>query len=241
MGSVYLACMDVELNATEARVLGVLIEKGATTPDQYPLSLNAVTNGCNQKSNRDPVTDFSEAEVTVALTGLKFKHLVGATTPAGSRVEKYRHNAAEHLKLDPAGVAVLAELLVRGPQTRGELRQRASRMKSIDSLDELAQVIGRLTEAGYVRQLPPAPGSRAERFGQLLTDEAPPEPLSGPGAAAPTPAGASAPAPAAPAAPMASGAPSGGLEGRVQSLEDEVATLRRQLSRLAEQLGEPLQ
>ena len=121
--------MDVELNAHEARVLGVLIEKCLTTPDQYPLSLNAATNGCNQKSNRNPMVDFSEAEVTVAITGLQYKHLAGASTPAGSRVEKYRHNAGAHFKIDDRDMAVLAELLIRGPQSPGELRTRANRMR----------------------------------------------------------------------------------------------------------------
>ena len=86
--------MAVQLNAHEARVLGVLVEKAMTTPDIYPLSLNAVTNGCNQRSNRDPEVDFSEAEVTVALTGLQMKHLAGGVTPAGSRVQKWRPGTA---------------------------------------------------------------------------------------------------------------------------------------------------
>ena len=223
--------MDVALNGHEARVLGVLIEKAFTTPEQYPLSLNAATNGCNQKSNRDPVTDFSEAEVTIALTGLKYKHLVGATTPAGSRVEKYRHNAQEHLQLDDQALAVLAELLLRGPQAKGELRQRASRMRAVASLDELQQVLGRLSERGFLRNLAPAPGSRAERYGQMLS-EGPTE-----GAVDGTPATA-APATAAPAS--STGAP-GDLGGRVAALEAEVNKLRAQLQRLAEQLGEPLE
>ncbi|MDA1264719.1 MAG: YceH family protein [Planctomycetota bacterium] len=229
-----------ELNAHEARVLGVLIEKAYTTPDQYPLSLNGATNGCNQKSNRHPVTDFSEAEVTVALTGLKFKHLVGATTPAGSRVEKYRHNALEHFKLDAQSVAVLAELLLRGPQSKGELRPRASRMRKIDSLEELQQVLDKLMETGYARRHPPAPGSRAERFGHCLSND-------------PTPAAGEA-SPAASRASAASGASvshatsaplpastGGGLESRVTQLEAEVERLRGHLVRLAEQLGETLE
>ena len=220
-----------ELNAHEARVLGVLIEKAYTTPDQYPLSLNAVTNGCNQKSNRDPVTDFGEAEVTIALTGLKFKHLVGATTPAGSRVEKYRHNALEHFKLDDQNVAVLAELLLRGPQSQGELRQRASRMRKIDSLEQLGQVINNLIATGFARRHPPAHGSRAERFGHCLSNDPTPAAEEA-SAAAPARSFTSAPLPAS---------TGGGLESRVTHLEAEVERLRGHLSRLAEQLGETLE
>jgi uncharacterized protein len=221
--------MDVALNGHEARVLGVLIEKGYCTPDQYPLTLNATTNGSNQKSNRHPVTDYSEAEVVIALTGLKFKHLVGASTPAGSRVEKYRHNAAEHLKLGDRELAVLAELLLRGPQAQGELRQRANRMRSIPGLDELSQVLASLMERGFVKRLPPAPGSRAERYGQLIGD-APP--------VAQTPA----PAPTATAAPATSPAHGGGsLGSRVEALEHQVTRLQAQLSKLAEQLGAELE
>ena len=123
----------------EARVLGVLVEKGYSTPDQYPLSLNAVANGCNQKSNRDPIVDFSEAEVRIALQGLRMKGFVGVSVPAGSRVEKWHHNAKETLKLEERDLAVLAELMLRGPQTAGELRGRAKRMRDIPNLEVLDQ------------------------------------------------------------------------------------------------------
>jgi len=222
--------MAVELNAHEARVLGVLIEKAMTTPDVYPLSLNAATTGCNQKSNRDPEVDFSEAEVTVAMTGLQMKHLAGGVTPAGSRVHKWRHNAKEVLGLDDREVAVLAELLLRGAQTAGELRTRAKRMRDIPSLEVLDEVVRSLTEKRYVRAVPPAPGSRAGRFAQTLaasrhldgtTDEH--APTLGGGARdheegpAPTPLGE-----------------------RVATLEAEVALLRKQLEALAGALGETL-
>ena len=123
--------MDISLNSHEARVLGVLIEKAYTTPDQYPLSLNGATNGCNQKSNRDPKVDFSEAEVRIALQGLRMKGLAGGAVLAGSRVEKFRHNAKEILKVGERAIAVMAELMLRGPQTAGELRTRAKRMLSL--------------------------------------------------------------------------------------------------------------
>lgn len=222
--------MAVELNAHEARVLGVLIEKAMTTPDIYPLSLNSVTVGCNQKSNRDPELDFSEAEVTVALTGLQMKHLVGGVTPAGSRVQKWRHNTKEVLGIDDRELAVLAELLLRGAQTAGELRTRAKRMRDLPSLDVLDQVLRSLTDKRYVRAVPPSPGSRAGRYVQTLAatrrldgqkDEdahahvgGVAEPEEGPG---PTPLGE-----------------------RVAALEREVAGLRKQLEALAAALGATL-
>jgi len=228
--------METELNAHEARVLGVLIEKAFTTPDQYPLSLNAATNGSNQKSNRNPVVDFAEAEVVVAFQGLQMKHLAGSTFPAGSRVEKWHHSAKEHLSLNDAELAVLAELMLRGPQAQGELRTRASRMRTIANLEELGQVLARLIDKGYVRRLAPGPGSRAERYAQTLAaglhpdGEAVPQAAPASVAAAAGPA-VSAPRPARPATP---------LEGRVDELERQVTRLRTQLADLAEKLGEPL-
>lgn len=229
--------MDLELNPHEARVLGVLIEKALTTPDQYPLSLNAITNGCNQKSNRDPLVDFSAAEVTVGLQGLLHKHLAGSGYPAGGRVEKHHHNAREHLSLDEHGLAVLAELLLRGPQAPGALRTRATRMQRFGDLEQLSRTLESLQAAGLVRRLPPAPGSRAESYVQLLApdlhlgEDLVPD-IPSPAPLAPTPAPSLAPSPA----------PGGStpLEARLTALETEVASLRRALAGLAEQLGEPL-
>lgn len=214
--------MDITLNGHEARVLGVLIEKGYTTPDQYPLSLNGATNGSNQRSNRDPVLDYSEAEVRIAMQGLRMKGLVGVSVPSGSRVEKYRHNAKEVLKCGEREIAVLAELLLRGPQTAAELKTRASRMREIASREALTEVLDALTKRGFARELP---GGRAPRWEQLLCSEA----------AAPEPAAvapSSAPAPAA-----APSQPAGGLEGRVAALEGQVAALTERLDRLSEELG----
>lgn len=213
----------IELDAQEARVLGVLIEKSLTTPDQYPLTINSATLGANQKSNRHPVVTFSESEVESTLRRLVLHHLAGGVKPAGSRVEKFRHNAEEVLGVDRDGVAVLAELLLRGPQTAGELRSRASRMAKLESLDLLSRVLSRLIEHEYVERLPPASGSRAERYVQLLS-----------------PGLHEYEAGAAPSAPAASAA-APALAERVVTLEEEVAKLRRQLEGLAEKLGEPLE
>ncbi|MFT7074599.1 MAG: hypothetical protein ACJA0P_000599 [Planctomycetota bacterium] len=239
--------MDISLNSHEARVFGVLIEKGYTTPDQYPLSLNATTNGCNQKSNRDPQVDFSEAEVRISLQGLQMKGLVGGSTQAGSRVEKHRHNAREMLKIGERAIAVLAELLLRGPQTAGEIRTRAKRMRDIASLEDLTPVLKELEAAGFIRELS---GGRATKFEQLLCGQlhpdggeapaartAPAFPHAGPPHAVPpesslpgaTPAGAPAAGP--------TGGPTGGLAERVEALESQVEALQTTVARLVEELG----
>lgn len=228
--------MALELNAHEARVLGVLVEKSFTTPDQYPLSLNAAANGSNQKSNRNPVVVFSMAEVTVALQGLQMKQLAGASFPAGGRVEKWRHSAKEHLGLDDRSLAVLTELLIRGPQAPGELRTRASRMCPVATLDALSQVLDGLIDKGFAKRVPPGAGSRVERFGQCLAASLHPDgedevPLAQPTAAPGAPSPSVAPGPA----------PLPGLGPRVAALELEVASLRRHLEELAEKLGEPLE
>lgn len=223
--------MELVLNPHEARVLGVLIEKAFTTPDQYPLSLNAITNGSNQRSNRDPVLDVSEAEVVVALQGLRMKQLAGSSFPSGSRVEKWRHNASEHLGLDGPALAVLAELLLRGPQAPGELRSRVNRMQPVASLDELGALLERLAAAGRVERRAPLAGSRAERYAQRL---APTLHLDGE-PEVPTPP---APPPRAPRAPAPRGDNS--LEARVESLEGELAELRQRFEDLARSLGEAL-
>ena len=205
--------MPDSLNSHEARVLGVLIEKAFTTPDQYPLTLNALTNGCNQKSNRNPKADYGEAEVTVALDGLRFKHIAGTLT--GGRAERWRHTALEHFDISECALAVLGELLLRGAQPRGELRTRASRMHPIGTLEELAETLNELQQAGFVQRIGPAPGSRAERWQQLLSEEDVQE-------AAPT------------EVPLPS--PSTRTH-QVPDLEARVTHLEQQLTLLAKQLG----
>lgn len=208
--------MEISLNGHEARVLGVLIEKAFTTPDQYPLSLNGATNGCNQKSNRDPVLDFSEAEVRVALQGLRMKGLVGVSVPSGSRVEKYRHNSKESLKLGDRALAVLAELLLRGPQTSGELRTRAKRMRDVSAPDALEEALGALEEHGFAK---PLPGGRATRWAQTICPELHPD-GGQPAPESPVPAAAPASAP-----------------DRLEELERRVDQLERTVQHLTAALG----
>lgn len=141
------------LSLVERRILGVLIEKAKTTPDVYPLSLNSLVTGCNQKNNRDPLLSLTDAEVEDALEAAAKKGLVSRIS--GSRVEKWRHLLYETWKADKVELAVLAELLLRGPQTEGELRGRASRMEPIDDLETLRQVVRRLAERKLVFYLGP--------------------------------------------------------------------------------------
>lgn len=133
--------MPVELNFNERRVLGVLIEKGFTTPEQYPLSLNSVVVGSNQKSCRDPMAFLDEEKALDSLESLQKKGFSTCVRTVGSRVDRWKHRFGETLTLDSKEVAILAELLLRGPQTEGELRQRASRMRPIETLEELEQQI----------------------------------------------------------------------------------------------------
>ena len=164
------------LSALEARVIGCLIEKQITTPDQYPLSINALTNACNQKSNRDPVLNLAEAEVQQLIDALVRKHLMIERSGFGSRVAKYQHcfcnTEFSGLKFTLQELAIVCELLVRGPQTPGELRTRAARMTPfVDSGDvesALAALAAR-AEGALVVQLPREPGRRDSRYAQLFT------------------------------------------------------------------------
>jgi uncharacterized protein YceH (UPF0502 family) len=215
----------IELTPDEARVLGVLIEKAMTTPDQYPLSLNAVVNGANQKNNRDPIMQMQENDAFTALEGLREKALVIRSDMVGSRVNRYKHSAGEALHARPAEIAILAELLLRGPQTLGELRGRASRMQPFATLDDVKNMLTALAtrDQPLVKELPPAPGSRAERYMQLLAPDAHPIVES---------AQATEDNSAATAAPLS-------ITTRVATLESEVASLRAVIRKLAESLGEP--
>lgn len=164
--------METTLNDVEVRVLGCLIEKELATPEYCPLTLNALTSACNQKSNRDPVMQLDEAEVVRSLDALRFKQLA-LLSAEGGRVPKYRHILAEKLRLSPAELAVLAELLVRGPQTVGELRTRAERMHPFADLAAVEQVMEELAARTppLVTKLPRQPGRKEQRYAQLFAGE----------------------------------------------------------------------
>jgi uncharacterized protein YceH (UPF0502 family) len=162
--------VEITLNDIEVRVLGSLIEKELTTPEYYPLSLNSLTNACNQKSNRDPAMALAEEEVVRALDSLRFKQLV-VLSADGGRVPKYRHLLAEKLGLMPAEQAIICELLVRGPQTAGELRTRGERMHPFGDLAAVEEVLRELMvrEAPLIALLPRQPGRKEGRYAQLFS------------------------------------------------------------------------
>ena len=230
-----LAGSMIELKPDECRVLGVLVEKAQTTPAQYPLSMNGIVVGCSQKSNREPIRDYSEEQAYTAIDSLTAKGLVIETHMAGSRVPKFRHNARETLNVATAQLVVFAELMLRGPQTEGELRGRASRMHPIESLESLHAVLDDLMsrQPPMVRKLPPASGSRAARFGQMLC------PNLHPVGAGPVPA-AAAPVTAAPVtvSDARESSDAAALSERVDRLESELARLRHAVEKMAESLGE---
>jgi hypothetical protein len=217
---------DIQLDPYEARLFGVLIEKALTTPEQYPLTVNAAMNGANQKSNRDPVLSLEEDQVVMALERLVQKYLARKVFPGNSRVEKYCHNGKDGLGLDAPELAIMAELLMRGPQTAGELRTRASRMQPIESLDQLMNILEPLIERGFVQRLPPASGSRTERYVQSLSPGLHPVDVLQSAYAG---AGSEAPGPATPAVNLAA---------RIDALEADIERLRQQCRALAAKLGQ---
>jgi uncharacterized protein YceH (UPF0502 family) len=160
-----------ELTPVEQRVLGCLIEKRWTTPEQYPLSLNALRLACNQLTNRDPVTDYDETAVREAAYRLSRYGLTRMASGHGSRAVKYRHLAEEALSLGREELALLAVLLLRGTQTPGELKARSERMASFDSLEDVDRVLEVLCERGYARRIPRRPGQKEDRFEHLLGGE----------------------------------------------------------------------
>ena len=168
--------MNLTLSADEIRVIGCLMEKAITTPDQYPLSLNALTNACNQKSNRDPVLEMSERDVQATVDALVRKHLVLEKSGFGSRVPKYQHRCCNtgfwSLEFTPQATAVLCELMLRGPQTPGELRGRASRMAEVHDVSEIEAVLQALAtreDGPFVVRLPREAGRRDSRYAHLFS------------------------------------------------------------------------
>ncbi len=218
------------LTPLEARVLGVLVEKQATVPDTYPLSLNALVNGCNQKTARDPVIEATESDVLVALDGLKSLSL--AFEGSGSRVVKYEHNMARVLQLPGAAVALLAVLMLRGPQTAAELRlncERLHRFADISSVEGFLEELA-TKEPQRAVKLARAPGEREARWAQLLTGEPPPVATGAPlrhWAAATT------------SGPEVSAGELAALKAEQTRLATEVEQLKTLVHRLAGELGVP--
>ena len=218
----------MEPDAAEIRVLGCLIEKQRTTPDAYPLTLNSLRLACNQSTNRDPVVDYDESEIRAALERLVRRKWATLASWSNRRAMKYRHTFDTALDLSDAQIALLDVLMLRGPQTPGELKQRSERLHGFAGLADVDQTLAELMERGLVRRLGRRPGQREERFAQLLGSEDEGEDAS---AAAP----ATAPVPAAAPDPTAASAEP--LADRVARLEDEVAALRSDLRALRDELG----
>ncbi|ENJ4475871.1 YceH family protein [Yersinia enterocolitica] len=213
--------MKHSLNAQEARVIGCLLEKQVTTPEQYPMSLNGVTIACNQKTNREPVMELSESEVQQTLDFLLKKHLI--RTQSGNRVMKYEHRFCNsefgNLKFSPAELAVMTTLFLRGAQTPGELRTRTSRMYEFSDVAETEEVLNQLSlrdDGPFVVRLAREPGKRESRFMHLLSGDI------------------------APLSSAVQSAPEGGrdLEARVAQLEQQVMALTRRLDEVLIQLDD---
>ena len=216
--------MRIELEPLEARVIGCMIEKQITTPDQYPLSLNALVSACNQKSNRDPVMSLDEPAVQRTLDALSRKHLVLERSGFGSRVPKYQHLFCNteygSLKLSSQELAIVCELLLRGPQTPGELRSRAGRMASFTDVSEVEATLQALLEresGPLVARLPREPGRRESRYMHLFSGEPPPRAAEEDRAAIES---------------ATSTGEGDSLADRVARLEEEVRQLRAELAEL---------
>jgi hypothetical protein len=212
------------LNEVEARVLGALLEKEITTPDYYPLSLNALVNACNQKSNRDPAMNLDDDAVRSALRALHDNSLARSVSAADSRVTKYEHRLQEAFNFDRREAAIFCELLVRGPQTPGELRSRAERMHHFDDLSEVQSALQRLMnrEPPLVKVLARQPGTKESRYIHLLCGDT--EPVT-------SPAEREAPAARRQSPEVANAG------NALPHLETEVAELRRDIADLKEQFA----
>jgi uncharacterized protein YceH (UPF0502 family) len=219
----------VGLDLLEARVLGCLIEKEATTPDVYPLSLNALVNACNQKNNRFPVMEVGEREVEGALDRLREKRLVTAFSGANARAIKYKHRFTDRFPVEPLAQAMLAELLLRGPQTTAGLRGNCERMVAVPDLAECENLLNHLTGGAepLVRKLSRQAGQKEARWAQLLTGEPAAEESAAAADAAREPLKVAVTLALPPE-----------VEARLAALESEVGTLKSELARLRASLGE---
>lgn len=210
----------VRLNPAEARVLGTLVEKEVTTPDYYPLSLNALANGCNQRSNREPVMDLDEDSIRQALHRLEDQRLAGPVRGTESRVTKYEHWLGEAFNLSRAETALLCVLLLRGPQTPGELRGRTERMHRFEEIDDVLGGLERLMQRDppLVAVLPRQPGTKESRYAHLLSGPVPSAPASSPSerAAAPVP----------------------NRDERMEKLEEKVAELESKIASLTSRIDD---
>lgn len=224
--------MNIRLTAIEARIIGALIEKQITTPDQYPLSLNALVNACNQKSNREPPMQLDEPTVKSVLDGLERRHMVMERAGYGSRVPKYQqifcNTEFGSLKFTPQETGIVCELLLRGPQTPGELRSRVPRFAALPDpgmIETLLDGLARRTGGPVVAQLAREPGRRDSRWGQMFEEL--PESLTVASAAEPASAATASAAPPPP--------PRSQLIERIATLESEVAALRAEIAALKQE------
>jgi uncharacterized protein len=210
--------MELTLTESEARVLGSLIEKDITTPEYYPLSLNALVNACNQKSNRDPVMQLDENAVRDALSALQEHRLAGPAGGADSRVTKYEHRTQEVFNFTRAEVAVICVLLLRGPQTPGELRGRTERLHHFETLDDVQSALQKLMQrqSPLAKVLPRQPGTKESRYVHLLSGDVV--------------------VPEAPSAIVATGSHNSADGERLTRLEEEVSGLRQEVAELKNQL-----
>jgi len=213
----------VEPDAVEIRVVACLVEKQRTTPDAYPLTLNALRLACNQSTNRDPVVDYDEATIRSALDRLGRRKWTTLASWSTARSVKYKHLFDQALGLSDPQLALLTVLMLRGPQTAGELRQRSERIHNFDSGEEVERALEEVVERELAVALPRRPGERGQRYAHRLAEvdaEAARPPTSEP-----------------PEADRQPAATSDGLAGRVERLEGEVAALRDQLHALRDELG----
>ena len=209
-----------ELTKEEVRIIGSVLEKARATPEYYPMTINGLKNACNQKSSRNPVVDYDEDTVIEVLGNLRTKGLVGTMTGGGSRATKYKHNLSVHFSLDPADLAVLCLLMLRGPLTAGEINSNSGRLYDFDNLDEVIRILEELSasEPAFVRKLTRKPGQKGERYVHLFSpyDEDVEESNTG--------------------IVSSSNADTQALVERVESLESQLAKLREDFDKLMEQL-----